>query len=197
MREVPCSSLLLSHPQQTTRQEMHSWRVEVLCSFHSYFRDIPGTSQRSASPLLSAILPWRLLLKAACKVNGTTFCMSCPSYRFLPSQHRPRRRSINTMSSFILHCYIRYWFTSPSLTGAASNDLKMYQDLTTFKRVSKAVSDACLPVLQRHTWYLTEEYIPISLCNPALETETCNQLDRKIGLVCFNVMVKQTKIPLW
>ena len=53
-----------------------------------------------------------------------------------------------------------------SLTGAAS---KMYQDLTTFKRVSKAVSDACLPVLQKHTWYLTEECIPIALSNPALE----------------------------
>ena len=84
----------------------------------------------------------------------------------IPSLTAQAKKKINTMSSFILHCYIRYWFTSPSLTGAAS---KMYQDLTTFKRVSKAVSDACLPVLQKHTWYLTEECIPIALSNPALE----------------------------
>ena len=99
----------------------------------------------------------------------------------IPSLTAQTKKKINTMSSFILHCYIGYWFTSPSLTGAASNDLKMYQDHTTFKRVSKAVSDACLPVLQRHTWYLTEECIPIALCNPALETETCNQLAKEIG----------------
>ena len=60
----------------------------------------------------------------------------------IPSFTAQTKKKINTMSSFILHFYIRYWFTSPSLTGAASNDLKMYQDLTTFKRVSKAVSDA-------------------------------------------------------
>ena len=88
----------------------------------------------------------------------------------IPSLTAQTKKKINT----------RCWFTSPSLTGAASNDLKMYLDLTTFKKVSKAVSDACLPVLQRHTWYLTEECIPIALCNPALETETCNQLAREI-----------------
>ena len=97
----------------------------------------------------------------------------------IPSLTAQTKKKINTMSSFTLHCYIRYWFTSPSLTGAASNDLKMY--LTTFKRVSKAVSDACLPVLQRHTWYLTEECIPIALCNLTLESETCNQLAKGIG----------------
>ena len=99
----------------------------------------------------------------------------------IPSLTAQTKKKIKTMSSFILHCYIRYWFTSPSLIGAASNDLKIHQDRTTFKRVSKAVSDACLPVLQKHTWYLIEECIPIALCNPALETETCNQLAREIG----------------
>ena len=114
----------------------------------------------------------------------------------IPSLTEQTKKKINTMSSFTLHCYIRYWFTSSSLTGAASNDLKMYQDLTSFERVSKAVSDACLPVLQRHTWYLTEECIPIALCNPALETETCNQLAREIGgLPPTSIQIRKPTLP--
>ena len=114
----------------------------------------------------------------------------------IPSLTAQTKKKINNMSSFILHCYIRYWFTSPSLTGAASNDLKMYQDLTTFKRVSNDVSDACLPLLQVHTWYLTEECIPIALCNPALETETCNQLAREIrGLPPTSIQIRKTTLP--
>ena len=71
------------------------------------------------------------------------------------------KRKINIMSFFILSVYIRYWFFSPSLTRAATNDLKMYRDLSTSKIVDKTVSKAAL-VLLRHTWYLTEDYISIS-----------------------------------
>ena len=100
----------------------------------------------------------------------------------IPSLTEQTKKKINTMS--------------PSLTGTASNDLKMYQDLNSFKRVSKAVSDACLPVLQRHTWYLTEECIPIALCNPALETETCNQLARDIGgLPPTSIQIRKPTLP--
>ena len=75
------------------------------------------------------------------------------------------KKKINTMSSFILFTYLSYWFTSPSLTRAASNDLKMFQNLSSFRRVNKAVSESCLLVLQRHTWYLTEDLVPVALFN--------------------------------
>ena len=66
----------------------------------------------------------------------------------------------------------------------------MYQDLTSFTRVSKAVSDAYLPVLQRHTWYLTEECIPNALCNPA------NQLAREIGgLPPTSIQIRKHTLP--
>ena len=75
------------------------------------------------------------------------------------------KRKINIMSSFILFVYIRYWFSSPSLTRAATNDLKMYKNLSSFKRIDKKVLKAALVVLLRHTWYITENCISISLFN--------------------------------
>ena len=81
------------------------------------------------------------------------------------------KMKINTMASFILFVYIKFWFSSPSLTRAATNDIQLYKQITTFKRVDKNVSAAALVVLQRHTWYLTEDCISIALFDPDLEDE--------------------------
>ena len=91
------------------------------------------------------------------------------------------KKKINTMASFILFVYIKFWFSSPSLTRAATNDMKLYKHITTFKRVDKNVSAAALVVLQRHAWYLTEDCISIALFNPDLEDEEKNKLAHKIG----------------
>ena len=99
----------------------------------------------------------------------------------IPSLTAVTKKKINTMSSFILFTYLSYWFTSPSLTRAASNDLRMFQDLSSFRRVNKAVSESCLLVLQQHTWYLTEGLVPVALFNKDLEDESGNLLAKQIG----------------
>lgn len=86
------------------------------------------------------------------------------------------KKKINTMASFILFVYIKFWISSPSLTRAATNDIQLYKQITTFKRVDKNVSAAALVALQRHTWYLTEDCISIALFNPDLEDEEKNKL---------------------
>ena len=59
--------------------------------------------------------------------------------------------------------YLQTWLTSPSLTSAATNDLLLYKRLQKFKKIQKEVSSKTSSVLNRHTWYLTEELIPFSL----------------------------------
>ena len=114
----------------------------------------------------------------------------------IPSLTARMKKKIITMSSFILYSYLFYWFTSPSLTRAASNDLKMFQSLSSFKRVNKAVSESCLRVLQRHTWYLSEDSIPFALFNPDLDEETGNLLAQQIGeLPPSPVQIKKPKLP--
>ena len=69
------------------------------------------------------------------------------------------------MASFILYVYIKYWFQSSSLSTAASSDLQILNDLSTFKRVDKIVSMAALTTLIHLTWYQAEGCIPITLFN--------------------------------
>ena len=95
------------------------------------------------------------------------------------------KEKINTMASFILFVYIKFWFSSPSLTRAATNDIQLYKQITTFKRVDKNVSGAALVVLQRHTWYLTD-----------LEDEEKNKLAQKIGeLPTTQLEIRKPTLP--
>ena len=47
------------------------------------------------------------------------------------------KKKIFTMASFILFVYIKLWFSSPSLTRAATNDIQLNKQIKTFKRVDK------------------------------------------------------------
>ena len=106
------------------------------------------------------------------------------------------KKKINTMASFILFVYIKFWFSYTSLTRAATNDIQLYKQITTFKRVDKNVSGAALVVLQRHTWYLTEDCISIALFNPDLEDDEKNKLARKIGeLPTTQLEIRKPTLP--
>jgi hypothetical protein len=72
------------------------------------------------------------------------------------------------------------WFTSPSLTSAAANDLELYRSLLKFKKIHTKISSKTCTVLNRHTWYLTEELISLSLFNEDIPTEARSLLAKKI-----------------
>ena len=70
-------------------------------------------------------------------------------------------KKVETMAIFIIFPYLQSWFTSPSLLGAAQNDLDLFKRLQKFSKIDKKISSATSSVLSRHPWYLTEELIPI------------------------------------
>ena len=92
---------------------------------------------------------------------------------------------ITKMSSFIIFVYTRYWFTSPSLCNAASNDLSLFKEITTFKRVDNKIYSSATTTLLRHTWYLTEENISLALFSTDIHEDGRNQLAMKIGKLPF------------
>ena len=146
-------------PEGTTRN-CWSWRR---CVWVELLSERGRTITNNTILVLRAILKLFLLQHQISSINSRT------------------NRKMNIMSSFIFSVYIRYWFSSPSLTRDATNDLKMYKELSTFKRVDKTVSKAALVVLLRLTWYLTEDWISISLFNTDREVKECNKLAKKIG----------------
>ena len=72
-----------------------------------------------------------------------------------------KKKKVETMAIFIIFPYLQSWFTSPSLLGAAQNDLDLFKRLQTFSKIDKKIYSATSSVLSRHPWYLTEELIPI------------------------------------
>ena len=69
----------------------------------------------------------------------------------------------------------------PLLYSVASAGLELYKRSRQFSKLHKKLAEVGETVLQRHTWYITEELIPLSLFNTMLPTETLNKLAEKIS----------------
>ena len=102
-------------------------------------------------------------------IELTKVCLGCSyTYTYDLGQSAMLAGCQNASTSFILYVYIKYWFQSPSFTTEVSNDLQMFNDLTTFKKVDNTVSIAALTTLICLAWYLTDDYISINSlhCRP-------------------------------
>ena len=100
------------------------------------------------------------------------------------------------MTYFIVFVYLRSWFTAPLLYSAARSDLELYKSIRKFSKVHKKLSAVGEAVLQRHTWYLTEELIPLSLFDTKLLDVTLNVLAQKMAqLPDGNRIIKKPALP--
>ena len=99
----------------------------------------------------------------------------------LPDLHWQTKKKIDKMALFVVFVYLKSWFNAPSLTSAAENDLNLYKSLQKFKSVHKKVSSSTSTVLNRHTWYLAEELIPLSLFDDNIPLDKRTLLATKIG----------------
>ena len=132
-------------------------------------------------------------------------CLGSPHFLklFLLSDQFPqsqlswqKKEKVETMAIFIIFPYLQSWFTSPSLLGAAQNDLDLFKRLQKFSKIDKKISSAASSVLSRHPWYLTEELIPVSLFNISLPVEERTLLAKKIGsLPPANLKVCKPHLP--
>ena len=68
-----------------------------------------------------------------------------------------------------------------SFFSAASNDLKLYSRIQKFSKVNKKVSCSTAQVINRHTWYLTEDLVLLAVFDESLSLETRNNIAKKIS----------------
>ena len=92
-----------------------------------------------------------------------------------------RKKQLEKMSFFIIFVYLRSWFTAPLLYSAGASDLDLFNRIRKFSKIHKKMAGVAEGVLQRHTWYLTEELIPLCLFNSNLPEETLNNLAQRIS----------------
>ena len=80
-----------------------------------------------------------------------------------------------------LFVYLRSWFSAPALASAATNDIDLYKRPEVPNNPQEGVLRTASNLLQRHTWYLTEELISVSLFDETLPEDTRNLLAAQIG----------------
>lgn len=78
------------------------------------------------------------------------------------------KRGIPVLCCFILKVYLRAWFTAPSATAAAKNDLQLMQDLLRYAECPKTgyIYHAAATKLGSHLWYLGEHNVAMALYDP-------------------------------
>lgn len=115
----------------------------------------------------------------------------------LSNIHHTKKKKLTKMALFIVFVYLKPWFTAHSLTSAATTDLQLFQSLVDYKKIDKSMSGSCIKVLQRHTWYLTEENIAFSLFNEALPLSQRNELARSIltTMKKGKIAIKKPELP--
>ena len=65
--------------------------------------------------------------------------------------------------TFIVYIYIPWWFKAICQVDAPYNDIEFIRKARSFNEIDSLVSTSVLRTFSRHLWYLTEEFIPISL----------------------------------
>ena len=106
------------------------------------------------------------------------------------------KKKVAKMALFVVFVYLEAWFSATVLVSAASNDLAFHKRADSFKAVDKKVSRSATKVLNRHTWYLTEELIALTIFDEGLPKETRDLIAAKIGnLDVEEFEVKKPSLP--
>ena len=74
-----------------------------------------------------------------------------------------RASGLMDLAFFIISIYGRYWFAAPVAADAPFLTLSLWKDLHSWASRDPALSAATLRSLDRHTWYLTERNLILSL----------------------------------
>ena len=115
----------------------------------------------------------------------------------LPDIHWQTKKKMEKMALFVVFVYLRPWFTASGLPSAAQNDLLFCKSLAKYKKINAVVSSKTLAVLNRHTWYLTEDLISLSLFNEDLSLENRTLLAAQIHHKCSpaDIDIRKPTLP--
>ena len=72
-------------------------------------------------------------------------------------------KEVKMMCEFISIFYGVWWLQGYLGVKATMNDLKAMQQMIMYRQHRQLVSDTCIASWRRHTWYLTQELVVLSL----------------------------------
>ena len=95
------------------------------------------------------------------------------------------QKKLEKFSVFICLFYIRHWIKTNFASQAPLADLEFYKAMLQLKErpSMKNIAAAALDKLQNHTWYLNQEYVPLSFFCPNVNNEEKTEIAEKLVLV--------------
>ena len=76
---------------------------------------------------------------------------------------KAQQEKISRFVQFVVFTYIPRWLTSSASSSAPFNDLQLVKSLNSYKLIDELLASTALQPLNKHTWYLSEELVPLRL----------------------------------
>lgn len=77
---------------------------------------------------------------------------------------------------FTVCVYVQWWIVCPVPASAPVNDLILVENLDKFAPHDSTLIEKARKALSRHTWYLTEELVPLALFSPMVSEEIKDEM---------------------
>jgi hypothetical protein len=87
---------------------------------------------------------------------------------------------LKELSLFYSLIYVRWWIVAPRPIDASVNDLCLVKQLLQYKSVNKDIAIAAINKMQLHLWYLSPEYIPLSLFSDTISLVEKRKLQKAL-----------------
>ena len=84
---------------------------------------------------------------------------------------------------FVCFYYIQYWIGAPIASDAPYNDLKFFENIIEFHAHDKDIAEIVLEKFLRHTWYLNDEYVPLSLFSDKVDDHEKAQIAKNLSKI--------------
>ena len=80
------------------------------------------------------------------------------------------------MAQFIARIYGKYFLTTSLSAAAPRNDLNLFHLLTLYRVIGQTIADEALVSFHIHCWNLTQELVPLALCDDNMTSNDKQQI---------------------
>ena len=161
--EIPLPQILSFCKQKLDEESVRSDYKELL-ELTVVYLDIDGSSKYTIHRP-GAIHKARWMAKNIYAIKIVLLKNVIPRNIISAAQMGKLRRYVD----FVVQCYIQWWFTAPTPQDAPLNDLNLRKSLEMFE--DEVIRRSAIKAFANHTWYLTEELLPLALFSDKVSLE--------------------------
>ena len=101
-------------------------------------------------------------------------------FRFELKKTKVEQKKLERFATFACLFYVKHWFQAPIAVDAPKTDLQLFHDMFRYKTFDLQVANAVLTKLRGHTWYINQEYVPLSLFSSIVSNEEKAEIANKL-----------------